>query len=185
MRSEVSRHEVREWSESLASRKPVVANRAFAVLRRCYEWALGRDVVQSSPFVGIHKPATELPRDKVLSDAEIRVVFQALRAERPIIVGLWEVLFHTGVRPGTPLAVRWSHIDLMRKVWEVPVTKKARGNPEGTGHPLVDTSTGQHKVGTATAVCGVGFDLSADAVAQKLQARSRPQNRLRCAVLAD
>jgi integrase len=135
--SEIARNEVREWSERLADEKPVVANRAFAVMRRCYEWGLSRDVVQSSPFVGIHKPATELARDRVLSDAEIRVVFEALRHERPIIAGLWDLLFYTGVRPGTALAAKWSHIDLVRKLWEVPVTKKARGNPEGAGKPFV------------------------------------------------
>jgi integrase len=133
----VTRTEVREWSERLAEEKPVVANRAFAVMRRSYEWALGRDLVQSSPFVGIHKPAAEVPRDRVLSDDEIRAVFDALRHERPIIAGLWELLFYTAVRPGTALAARWTHIDLPRRVWEVPVTKKARGSAEGTGKPFI------------------------------------------------
>ena len=68
---------------------------------------------------------------------EIRAVFDALRHERPIIAALWELLFYTAVRPGTALAARWSHIDLPRKVWEVPVTKKARGSAEGTGKPFI------------------------------------------------
>jgi integrase len=135
--AEITRTEVREWSETLAQVKPVVANRAFAVMRRSYEWALGRDLVHSSPFVGIHKPAAEVPRDRVLSDDEIRAVFDALRQERPIIAGLWELLFYTAVRPGTALAARWTHIDLPRKVWEVPATKKARGSAEGTGKPFI------------------------------------------------
>jgi integrase len=135
--ADVMRTDVREWSESLASQKPVVANRAFAVMRRAYEWALGRDLIQSSPFVGIHKPAAEVARDRVLSDDEIRAVFDALRHERPIIAGIWELLFCTGVWPGTALAARWSHIDLEEKSWQVPVTKKARGNPEGVGKPFV------------------------------------------------
>ena len=133
----ITRTEVREWSETLAQVKPIVANRTFAVMRRSYEWALGRDLVQSSPFVGIHKPAAEVPRDRVLSDDEIRAVFDALRHERPIIAALWELLFYTAVRPGTALAARWTHIDLPRKVWDVPVTKKARGSPEGAGKPFL------------------------------------------------
>lgn len=133
----ITRTEVREWSENLADEKPIVANRAFAVMRRSYEWALGRDLVQSSPFVGVHKPAAEVPRDRVLSDDEIRAVFDALRHERPIVAALWELLFYTAVRPGTALAARWTHIDLPRAVWEVPVTKKARGSAEGTGKPFI------------------------------------------------
>jgi integrase len=106
-------------------------------MRRCYEWALSRDIVQLSPFVGIHKPAVELPRDRVLSDTEIQAVFEALQHERPIIAALWELLFYTGVRPGTALAARWTHLDLARRLWDVPVTKKARGNAEGAGKPFV------------------------------------------------
>lgn len=73
----------------------------------------------------------------MLLDTEIQAVFVVLSEERPIIAGLWELLFYTGVRPGTALSARWSHIDLARKLWEVPVTKKARGNPEGAGKPFV------------------------------------------------
>lgn len=134
---EVTRTEIREWSERLAAEKPYVANRTFAVLRRIYEWSMGRDLIGSSPFVGVHKPAVETPRDRVLSDEEIRRVFEALGHERPIIAALWELLFYTGVRPGTALAARWSDVDLQRKTWDVPITKKARGNPEGTGKPFI------------------------------------------------
>ena len=64
-------------------------------------------------------------------------MFEALRQEGLIIAGLWDLLFCTGVRPGTALAAKWSDIDLARKLWEVPVTKKARGNPERAGKPFV------------------------------------------------
>jgi integrase len=134
---EITRSDVREWSERLGEAKPVVANRAFSVMRRVYSWALGRDLVASTPFVGIHKPAIEMPRDRVLTPDELVKVFAALRYERPIIAALWELLFYTGVRPGTALRAHWTDMKLDRKVWEVPVTKRARGNPEGVGRPFV------------------------------------------------
>ncbi len=134
---EIARREVREWAERLGEEKPVVANRAFSIMRRVYGWALGRDLVASIPFVGIQKPAIETPRDRVLTRDEIARVFVALRHERPIIAALWELLFYTGVRPGTALSARWSDMKFDRKVWEVPITKRARGNPEGSGRPFV------------------------------------------------
>lgn len=133
----ITRTEIRTWSEALAVKKPVVANRAFAVMRRIFEWALSRDMVQSMPFSGIHKPAREAARDRVLSDDEIRCIFAALQHERPIITGLWELLFYTGVRPGTALAAKWEHVNLGDALWDVPVTKKARGTSDGTGKPFV------------------------------------------------
>jgi integrase len=134
---EISRGDVRKWAEQLAERKPVVANRAFSIMRRVYTWAIGRDLVASTPFVGIHKPAVETARDRVLTPDEIARVFSALRHERPIIAALWELLFYTGVRPGTALNARWADVKFDRKTWEVPVTKRARGNPEGRGRPFV------------------------------------------------
>lgn len=104
-----------------------MANRAFSIMRRVYTWALGRDLVASTPFIGIHKPAVETARDRVLTPDEIVKVFSALRHERPIIAGLWELLFHTGVRPGTVLRACWTDIKMDRAVWEVPITKRARG----------------------------------------------------------
>jgi integrase len=133
---EIMRSDVREWSERLGEDKPVVANRAVSIMRRVYTWALGRDLVASTPFVGIHKPAIETPRDRVLTPDELVKVFAALRHERPIIAALWELLFYTGVRPGTALRARWTDMKLDRRVWEVPVTKRARGNPEGIGRPF-------------------------------------------------
>jgi integrase len=134
---EITRGEVRKWAESLGKEKPVVANRAFSIMRRVYGWAIGRDLATGTPFVGIHKPAVETPRDRVLAPEEIVKIFAALRHERPIIAALWELLFYTGVRPGTALGARWTDMKLDRKVWEVPITKRARGNPEGAGRPFV------------------------------------------------
>lgn len=133
----ITRVEVRQWSEALAAKKPVVANRSFAIMRRIFEWALSRDLVESTPFSGIHKPAQETARERVLSDDEIRRVFEALQDERPIIAGLWELLFFTGVRPGSALAARWEHVNLDEALWDVPITKKARGTSDGSGKPFV------------------------------------------------
>jgi integrase len=133
----ITRVEIRNWSEALAAKKPVVANRSFAIMRRIFEWALSRDLVESTPFSGIHKPARETARERVLSDDEIRRVFEALTHERPIIASLWELLFFTGVRPGSALAARWEHVNLDEALWDIPITKKARGTSDGSGKPFV------------------------------------------------
>jgi integrase len=85
----------------------------------------------------VHKPARETARERVLSDEEIRRVFEALTDERPIIAALWELLFFTGVRPGSALAARWEHVNLDDALWDIPITKKARGTSDGSGKPFV------------------------------------------------
>ncbi len=139
---EIRKSDVREWSTSLAQVKPVVANRAFAVMQVVWSFALSRDLVEGSPFLGLSKPAVETPRDRVLSDAEVVTVLRALAGERPVIVALWKLLLLTGQRLGSVLAARWSDVDFERGEWRIPITKKARGTESGAGRPhLVPLST--------------------------------------------
>jgi len=55
--------------------------RIFEVTRRLYTWAIGKDLVETSPCVGLSKPSPETQRDRVLSEDEIRGVWAACDAE--------------------------------------------------------------------------------------------------------
>lgn len=131
----IRKAEIREWSTALAEVKPVVANRAFAVMQVVWGFALSRELVEGSPFLGLTKPAVETPRHRVLSDNEVVIVLKALAGERPVMVALWMLLLLTGQRLGSVLASRWSEIDFERAEWVIPVTKKARGTEDGNGRP--------------------------------------------------
>lgn len=51
---------------------PTMANRVLATLKKFFGWLTERDVIASSPAIGIGKPAPEVSRDRILSDDEIR-----------------------------------------------------------------------------------------------------------------
>ena len=74
---EVKRGEVRALVDRLSDRAPIMANRVFEVTRRLYTWAIGKDLVETSPCVGLSKPGVEIQRDRVLSEDEIRAVWSA------------------------------------------------------------------------------------------------------------
>jgi len=59
---DVKRGEVRAVADQLAERAPVMANRVFEVTRRLYTWAIGKDLVETSPCVGLSKPSLETQR---------------------------------------------------------------------------------------------------------------------------
>lgn len=74
----LTRQEIRTWARARAEGSPYTANRAFELLRRVYSWAVGEDILQGSPFIGLQKPAAEHRSDRVLSSIELRSLLDAL-----------------------------------------------------------------------------------------------------------
>ena len=56
---------------------PVMANRLRATLSKFYSWANSRDLTQNNPCNGIIRPTKELSRDRILSEEEISLFWQA------------------------------------------------------------------------------------------------------------
>ena len=57
---------------------PTAANRNLGLLRQIFRFAVQRDMIQSSPCEAIDQPAKERPRERVLSEEEIRTVWNKL-----------------------------------------------------------------------------------------------------------
>jgi len=140
--SAITRGDVREWIERLRA-TPIQANRAMAVMRLVCEWATNEGVIPASPCAGVKRPAPEVGRSRYLNHDELRAVFEALRNERPLIAAYYELLFYTGVRRSMPLEAKWADIDFKKALLHIPITKRARGNPDGTGKPFVMPLTRQ------------------------------------------
>ena len=71
----------------------VVANRALAVTRRMFSFAVERGVIEISPFAGV-RASRETPRARTLSDDELRRLWAATAPASP------------GIEPTTRLALR-------------------------------------------------------------------------------
>ena len=56
------------------------ANRVFAATRALFNFALRREIIATTPFLGLKPPLTETSRDRVLTDAEVRLVWRAADA---------------------------------------------------------------------------------------------------------
>lgn len=97
---EVKRGEVRALVDRLSERAPVMANRVFEVTRRLYTWAIGKDLVETSPCVGLSKPSPETQRHRVLTEDEIRAVWAACDSEPGIIGDAFRLMLVTAQRRG-------------------------------------------------------------------------------------
>jgi integrase len=115
---EVSRGHVRALLDRVADRAPVMANRVFEVTRRLYTWAIGKDLVETSPCVGLSKPSSETQRDRVLTEDEIRSVWAACDEELGILADAFRLMLLTAQRRGEVLSMRWQ--DIEGAWWTIP-----------------------------------------------------------------
>lgn len=74
------RSEIREWADAIRDRgAPIVANRAFAMLRRLYSWGVESGLLETTPFVALKRPtAIERKRKRALSVEELQALIIVL-----------------------------------------------------------------------------------------------------------
>src|SRR5204862_161290 len=93
-------------------------------------WAISRDIIEASPVVKIEKAGAETERERALSDAEIKTVWQA--AERlPYPFGpFFRLALLTGQRRSEVASMRWADIDEEARTWTIPaeLTKPGRAH---------------------------------------------------------
>ncbi len=74
---------MREVIERIATDRPTYASRVFELVRRVFSWAMEKDVLATSPCMGLKKPSPERRRDLVLSDPELRAIWAAASDAHP------------------------------------------------------------------------------------------------------
>ena len=124
--SEITRRDVIDLLDVVAERGVALANRVRAVLSSIYNWALSRDLVEHNPVVGVKKAGKERPRERVLSEAEIRHVWAACEDEPSLVAVSVQLVLVTAQRGGEVRAMRWA--DIANSWWTIPTTKSGRSH---------------------------------------------------------
>jgi integrase len=99
---------------------PVAANRALAAIHKLFNWCVARDIIAASPAHGVQPPTVEQPRDRVLSDSELREVWHAADKIGGPFGSLVKLLILTGARRDEVAKMAWDELDLKRKLWTLP-----------------------------------------------------------------
>jgi integrase len=106
----------------------VVANRVLSLVHKMFAVATSMDLVDRNPADGVAKPAAERPRDRVLSDDELREFWTATETMEPAMRSAWRLRLVTGQRGGEVFDMKWEHVSLGDACWTIPETKN------GTAH---------------------------------------------------
>jgi integrase len=134
---EIERKDLVSLLDEMISRGgPVSANRTLAVARRLFGWAIERGLLEDSPCNRIKAPTTERSRDRVLRNEEIKALWRACETIGWPFGPLVQLLLLTGQRREEVAGMRWSELDLTRKLWILPQGRVKNGR----GHevPLSD-----------------------------------------------
>jgi integrase len=119
--SEIKRPDVIEWLDGIVDRPaPIAANRALGWLKGLCNFAIERGIMEVSPIAGIKPPAPETARDRVLSDDELKAVWEAADALEPVYAGFIKLLILSGQRLREVSEMEWKEIDLDARLWTLP-----------------------------------------------------------------
>lgn len=117
----ITRADIREVIEASRARGAnVTINREIAAIRSFLSWCLKQDLVEVNVAAGMAKAAPENKRTRVLSDSEIKVIWQASEAESFPFGSITMLLLLTGQRRGEVAGLRWTEIDMKGRQWLLP-----------------------------------------------------------------
>ncbi len=99
------------------------SNRMLALVRKIFNFGIGRDLLQTNPCNGIEKLHAEVSKDRYLSDAEISKFWKGLEGSNMTdpVRRVLKMILLTGQRPGEVLNVEWSEIN--GNWWTIPAEK--------------------------------------------------------------
>jgi integrase len=106
---------------------PITANRVRAWLGKFFEWAKGRDIIAINPVSDIDRPASEMSRDRVLSDSELKSVWIASESLGFPYKEFIRLLILTSARLSEVAGLRWSELDIENRLWILPGSRTKNG----------------------------------------------------------
>lgn len=109
------------------SGRGITANRVLAHLRAFLNWCVERDVLEFNPATSVKPPVPEVKRDRVLSDDEIRLFWQACEAVGQPFGPMGKLLVLTGQRRGEVAAI--TDGELAAGKWNLPKERTKNKRP--------------------------------------------------------
>jgi integrase len=116
---DITRRDIIALLDDIVARgAPIQANRTLEIVRKAFNWAVGRDILGANPCYRITKPSSENRSDRVLSEEEIRAVWAALECEAPLTAATFKLRLLTAQRGAEVLTMRWDQIS--NGWWTIP-----------------------------------------------------------------
>jgi integrase len=136
--AELKRRDVRELCDAVADEGLTrEAEKRRQTVGAMFRWALSRDLVETDPTAGLKAYDPGTPRDRVLTDDEIRTLWEWLDAGAfpPVHADVLRLQLLTGARCGEAAGILADEIDPQAWTWTLPAARSKNGQARTT--PLV------------------------------------------------
>jgi integrase len=124
---EITRAEVRKLCETKAATAPSAGNKLLDVIKRLYNFGIRRDLLEVNPARGIERPGVETPKDRALSESEIKTLWEGLDGARSVAADVLRMILLTAARPGEVCGLPWAELDLDTGIWSLPAARAKNG----------------------------------------------------------
>jgi len=118
---DIERRDIRELLADIAEDRPIMANRTHGVLSKFFGWLCEQDVLATSAFIGVKRPAEENVGERVLDDGEIAKLWAACEAIGGREGACTKMLLLTGQRRSEISHLKWREVG--NDVLELPAPR--------------------------------------------------------------
>jgi integrase len=123
----VRRADISAVFDALPSASPALPRNIFALVRKLFAWAVERGDIDRSPLEGFKGPPNVASRDRVLSDAELKMVWGGARRLSYPFGTLVRFLLVTGQRREEAAAMDWREFSQSTREWNIPAGRAKNG----------------------------------------------------------
>jgi integrase len=113
--------------DMVASGAPISANRMLAALTAFFNWSISRDILALSPCNGVKKPTPQRPRERVLTDDELRWLWRSCDTIGWPFGPMTRLLILTGGRREEVRGLRERELRANDRLWTLPGERAKNG----------------------------------------------------------
>jgi integrase len=125
----ITRRDVIELVEHVATDRPYLANRTLGVLHKFFAWLCARDALAANPASGVERPHAEQPREHIVIDADVAALWRA--GEGDVFGQALRLMLLTGTRRNEASRMEWDEIDdeidPEARLWIIPKERTKNG----------------------------------------------------------
>lgn len=124
---QIKRADVVKACDVIHKTAPTSANRALAHLKQLMGWCVERGMIEANPISGMKPLSKEKPRERVLTDNELGALWAACGDEGYPFGECMKLLMLSGQRRAEVAEMRWSELDLEKRLWTLPSSRAKNG----------------------------------------------------------
>jgi len=129
---DITRRDVIILLDSIVDRgAPITANKTLAVIRKMFNFAISRDIIDASPCAAILAPSKVSQRDRILTSEEIKAFWEKLSTTKMADTTKLALKLQlvTAQRRGEVATMAWDDLDIDSGWWTIPTERSKNKLP--------------------------------------------------------